>query len=62
MDRTNWWQALEAGGGRATSREVWIPIGLPGFPGDSKARRAVVLDQRFGADGWRIGHVVRGRS
>ena len=42
--------------------EVWIPVGLPGFPGDTKHRRQAVLDERFGADGWRIGHVVRGGS
>ena len=41
--------------------EVWIAVGLPGFTGDAKARRSAVLDARFGADGWRVGHVVRGR-
>jgi hypothetical protein len=60
MDRTDWWEAL---GPAATAdlSQVWIPIGLPGFQGDSKERRTVVFDGRFGADGWRIGHVVRGR-
>jgi len=41
--------------------EVWIPVGLPGFSGADKARRAGVLDERYGADGWRHAHVVRGR-
>jgi hypothetical protein len=41
--------------------ETWIPIGLPGFQGDAKARRQQVLDHRFGPDGWRVAHVVRGR-
>ena len=60
MDRTSWWQSLDAAAA-ADLEQVWIPIGLPGFQGDTKARRRELLDERFGADGWRIGHVVRGR-
>ena len=60
MDRSNWWRALD-GAAAADLERVWIPIGLPGFQGDTKQRRAIVFDERFGADGWRIGHVVRGR-
>jgi hypothetical protein len=41
--------------------DVWIPVGLPGYAGAAKAARAARLDQRFGADGWRYGHYVRGR-
>ncbi len=41
--------------------EVWIPVGTPGFSGAGKATRQTVLDARFGADGWRWAHVVRGR-
>lgn len=40
---------------------VWIPVGTPGFSGGSKADRAALLDERFGRDGWRYAHVVRGR-
>ncbi len=40
--------------------DIWIPVGVPGFSGAAKARRAEVLDGRFGADGWRFAHVVRG--
>jgi hypothetical protein len=40
--------------------DVWIPVGSPGFSGAAKARRREVLDGRFGADGWRYAHVVRG--
>lgn len=40
--------------------QVWIPVGTPGFSGESKAARAATLDARFGADGWRFAHVVRG--
>ena len=60
VDRSNWWTALEP---KATAdlAEVWIVVGLPGFAGDDKARRGSLLDARFGADGWRLGHVVRGR-
>ena len=31
--------------------EIWIPVGLPGFSGDDKQRRAQLLDVRLGADG-----------
>lgn len=41
-------------------REVWITVGAPGFSGADKATRAALLDERFGADGWRWAHVVRG--
>ena len=59
MDRTDWWSALPSPlvAGLA---ETWIPVGLPGFAGREKARRAALLDDRFGPDGWRMGHVVRG--
>jgi hypothetical protein len=40
--------------------QIWIPVGVPGYAGIAKARRAEVLDGRFGADGWRHGFVVRG--
>ena len=40
---------------------VWIPVGAPGFTGADKARWGAVLDGRFGPDGWRLAHVVRGR-
>ncbi len=40
---------------------VWIPVGLPGFSGGDKHRRNAVLTERFGADGWRTRHIVRGR-
>ena len=59
-DRASWWRALpepEA----ANLAGVWIPVGLPGFAGDEKSTRAARLDARFGADGWRLAHVVRGR-
>ncbi len=41
-------------------REVWIPVGVPGFAGDAKARWQAILDQRFTPEGWRISHIVRG--
>jgi hypothetical protein len=41
--------------------DVWIPVGAPGFNGASKTQRHALLDERFGADGWRYAHVVRGR-
>ena len=41
--------------------EVWVPVGVPGYSGAAKASRQRLLDDRFGADGWRFAHVVRGR-
>jgi hypothetical protein len=41
--------------------EVWIAVGLPGYSGPSKAAREQLLGERFGEDGWRLSHVVRGR-
>ncbi len=41
--------------------EVWIPVGAPGYSGAAKERRRELLDGRFGSDGWRFAHVVRGR-
>jgi hypothetical protein len=40
--------------------QLWISVGAPGFSGINKAHRQQLLDSRFGADGWRFGHVVRG--
>jgi hypothetical protein len=59
VDRSNWWTAVPPTAA-ANLAEVWIPVGLPGFSGDEKARRQALLDERFGPDGWRLGHVVRG--
>jgi hypothetical protein len=60
MDRSDWWATLEPLPAAALA-ETWIPVGLPGFSGEAKHRRAELLDGRFGADGWRVAHVVRGR-
>ena len=60
MDRSDWWTTLDPSPAAALE-ETWIPVGLPGFAGDAKARRAAILDGRFGPDGWRTAHVVRGR-
>ena len=60
MNRTDWWQTLDPGAAAALA-DTWIPVGLPGFAGDAKQRRQSVLDERFGPDGWRLAHVVRGR-
>lgn len=60
VDRSNWWTALPPSA-VADLAQVWIPVGLPGFTGDQKARRVALLDERFGSDGWRLAHVVRGR-
>jgi hypothetical protein len=59
MDRTDWWRMMDAD---ASSRlaEVWIAVGSPGFAGDAKHRWRSMLDERFGTDGWRIAHMVRG--
>src|SRR5689334_3748784 len=59
VDRSNWWMSLPPSAA-ANLAAVWIPVGLPGFAGTDKARRAALLDGRFGADGWRLAHIVRG--
>ena len=60
MGRSNWWTSLPASAAGELA-SVWIAVGLPGFSGDEKSRRGAVLDERFGADGWRLAHVVRGQ-
>jgi hypothetical protein len=60
VDRSNWWTSLPPSA-VANLAGVWIPVGLPGFAGREKAARQALLDDRYGADGWRLGHVVRGR-
>lgn len=60
VDRSNWWHSLPDNVVGELA-DVWVAVGLPGFSGDEKARRGALLDERFGADGWRLAHVVRGR-
>lgn len=60
MDRSDWWKRLPPAA-VADLEATWIPVGTPGFAGDAKRRWREVLDGRFGADGWRLSHVVRGR-
>ena len=60
MDRANWLAALPPSAAEELA-EVWIAVGLPGFSGREKADRRARLDTRYGADGWRLAHVVRGR-
>lgn len=59
VDRSNWWRSLPPAAA-ANLADVWIPVGLPGFIGEEKAARRARWDARFGADGWRLSHVVRG--
>jgi len=60
VDRSDWWTTLPP---RAVANlaDVWIAVGLPGFAGEAKGRRQEVLDDRFGSDGWRLAHAVRGK-
>jgi hypothetical protein len=60
VDRSSWLAALPPSA-RANLADVWITVGLPGFSGREKAGRQARLDARFGADGWRLAHIVRGR-
>jgi hypothetical protein len=60
VNRSDWWTTLPEDVAGELG-DVWIAVGLPGFSGDEKAHRAAALDARFGTDGWRLGHVVRGR-
>ena len=58
---TSNWEALLPAETVARLSAIWIPVGLPGFSGAEKARWNALLSDRFGADGWRISHVVRGK-
>jgi hypothetical protein len=58
-DRNDWLAALPPSAA-AKLAEVWIPVGLPGFSGREKADREMRLNARYGVDGWRLAHVVRG--
>ncbi len=58
-DRNDWLAALPPSAA-ANLAEVWIPVGLPGFSGREKADRETRLNARYGADGWRLAHIVRG--
>ena len=60
VDRSSWWRSLPTSAA-ANLAALWIPVGLPGFSGEQKVARHQALDERFGADGWRLAHVVRGR-
>ena len=61
MDRSDWWTTLEPASAAALA-DTWIPVGPARVLGRGEGtRRAELLDGRFGADGWRIAHVVRGR-
>jgi hypothetical protein len=60
VDRTSWLSSLPPSAA-ADLAEVWIPVGLPGFSGREKASRRNRLDARYGPDGWRLAHIVRGR-
>ena len=55
---TGW---LDRGVANDRLSDIWMPAGVPGFSGGDKQRRADLLDERFGSDGWRWGYVVRGR-
>ena len=59
MDGTKGWAGIDPSALDGLA-EVWIPAGVPGFAGDAKARWQAILDGRFGADGWRMAHIVRG--
>ena len=61
MDHTNWWQEIEPEQVELL-KEVWIPVGVPGYAGIAKARWREVLDGRFGPSNWRIHYMVRGKS
>ena len=56
---TNWYERLPEDTAKRLSA-IWIPVGLPGFSGAEKDRWRSLLSERFGNDGWRISHVVRG--
>jgi hypothetical protein len=60
MNSNAWWTAVPPDAA-ADLADIWIVVGLPGFAGEDKPRRRELLDERFGADGWRLAHIVRGQ-
>lgn len=60
MDYSNWWQELDPKLVEPL-KNVWIPIGLPGFSGESKVDRVKTFNDQFGSDGWEMRHIVRGK-
>ena len=61
MNREDWWQTLEPSA-LADLSQVWFPVGQPGFAGLNKRAWRATLDERYGVDGWRMAHIVRGES
>jgi hypothetical protein len=59
VSRDDWWQTLDPSALEDLS-QVWLPVGQPGFAGERKHAWRTTLDGRFGPDGWRMAHVVRG--
>jgi hypothetical protein len=59
MDGTEGWAGVDPSALEGLG-DVWIPVGVPGYAGDAKARWQAILDGRFGTDGWRMAHIVRG--
>jgi hypothetical protein len=59
VNQDNWWQAI--GPAASLLAQVWTPVGSPGFAGHRKRAWQRQLDERFGPDGWRLSHYVRGR-
>lgn len=60
MNRDNWTTAVDPALTVGLS-QIWIPVATPDYAGSQKRSRKATLDERFGPDGWRIGHYVRGR-
>jgi hypothetical protein len=58
---TNNWQSNLSAETAERLSAIWIPVGLPGFSGAEKPRWNALLTDRFGSDGWRISHIVRGK-
>lgn len=56
----NWWQQIEPDPS-ALLGACWVPVGAPGHAGAQKMHWQRTLDERFGADGWRLSHYMRGR-
>ena len=59
MSSNSDWSAITSDG-MLLLHEVWIAVGVPGFSGAAKADRQSTLDSRFGPDGWRYAHILRG--
>lgn len=59
MKNNQWWTNCPDEIKKQTST-IWVPLGNPGYAGETKQDRKKMLDKYLGVDGWQMNHLVRG--